>query len=235
MIEYSTAGDEKSENYYGKDLLTERDTWWTGFIRETPDPGAYNIPSMMEVLNSTAVHKTYGFKSSGRKRNADPTRRGDYLLPGLYKFKSSLDETLEKQENFLSKSTSRDNKSALVVGIQDKFLAKSDLSPLKYAKEFQMDSKLASKDAVFKSKSSRFPTIYFQPKKGPSPTEYHVAKKKGIEVTSSFASGTSRFKKPHVLKTPGPGAYTKMLQHPLPKHAKEINLKYNVFFPPGVY
>lgn len=36
-------------------------------------------------------------------------------------------------------------------------------------------------------------------------------------------------------KTPGPGAHTKMLQYPMPKHIREVGRYHGVFFPPGVY
>ena len=87
---------------------------------------------------------SYGFKSSGRKTRADPTPRGEMLMPGMYKEKDFIDLQDQRKASYRFKDTNRENKSAVYIGIQDKDIIKSDLGPTKYAKEFKFDSKTPS-------------------------------------------------------------------------------------------
>lgn len=228
------SGSESSSGIF-VDYSIGRDSWWKGHLRDTPIPGAYEVTDFIQELDAVKISKTYGFKSNGRKISADPTPKGKYLMPGLYHRKNFIDENFNKKQTYSFKSIDRENRNGLVIGVQDKHMLNSDISPVKYASEYKPVETLPSKHSVFKSQSQRFPTIYFKPKEGPSPSQYDIKSKKGIQVTSAFASKTPRFKKVHVLKTPGPGAHTKMLQYPMPKHIREVGRYHGVFFPPGVY
>ena len=203
-------------------------------MRDTPIPGSYEVRDFIEEIDASKINKTYNFKGLGRKKDPDPWRHGAALMPGLYKKTDFIQEKEKRPATYSFKSTTRENKHSLVVGIQDKFLQASDISPVKYALEYSEVTKTPSKHAAFKSQSSRFPTIYFTPKPGPSPTEYEAKKPSSPHVTSSFKSTTPRFSKPHALKTPGPGSYTRMDQSPMPLHIKEVGRYHGVFFPAGV-
>lgn len=87
---------------------------------------------------------SYGFKSSGRKTRADPSRSGELLMPGMYNKKGFIDLQEGKKASYRFKDTTRENKSAVYIGIQDKDVLKSDLGPTKYAKNFQFDRKTPS-------------------------------------------------------------------------------------------
>ena len=100
---------------------------------------------MVDELKAMKIEKTYSFKSSGRKKNADPSRRGDYLMPGLYSTKDCFSDSKSKSPNACFRSVGRENKTAIVVGIQDKQLLESDISPAKYAKKFELIKKIPSK------------------------------------------------------------------------------------------
>lgn len=212
---------------------TGRSSWWQSTIKNTPLPGAYNFHDLVHELNSKPIIMTYGFKSSGRKRNADPSRKGEILMPGIYKTKSFVDEQKAKKISYNFKSTNRNNINAVYIGIQDKAILKSDIGPTKYAKDFKMDIRSPSTNSSFKSQSVRFPTIHFKPKSGPSPNQYENKQDKPIAISSPFKSKTPRFKKVHVLKTPGPGTYAKLIQYPMPKHILDVGRYHGVFFPPG--
>ena len=87
---------------------------------------------------------SYGFKSSGRKTKADPTPCGEMLMPGMYNEKGFLDLQDGRKASYRFKDTSRENNSAVHIGMQDKDITKSDLSPTKYAKDFKFDRKTPS-------------------------------------------------------------------------------------------
>ena len=72
---------------------------------------------------------SYGFKSSGRKTKADPTPCGEMLMPGMYNEKGFLDLQDGRKASYRFKDASRENKSAVHIGMQDKDITKSDLSP----------------------------------------------------------------------------------------------------------
>ncbi|XP_066911052.1 protein STPG4-like [Clytia hemisphaerica] len=213
---------------------TGRASWWKSNHRKTPCPGDYETHDWLYELEAKPTKMTYGFKSSGRKTRADKTLRGEVLMPGLYNNKDSFIDLQEnKKSSYGFKNTNRENKSAVYIGIQDKEMLKSDLGPTKYAKDFEFDKRNPSTYASFKSQSARFPTIHFKPKTGPPPTQYEVKEKRTVSISSPFKSGTPRFKRVHVMKTPGPGAYAKMVQYPMPKHIHDVGRYHGIFFPPS--
>jgi len=65
-------------------------------------------------------------------------------MPGLYKTKSFVEVPNNKRSSYGFKNTTRENNSAVYIGIQDKGMIKSDISPIKYAKDFEFDKKLPS-------------------------------------------------------------------------------------------
>ena len=78
------------------------------------------MKTFIDDLNAEPIKKSYGFKSEGRKRNADPSRKGHYLMPGLYEAKGCMDELKSKKITYSFSSTDRNNVSAVVSGIKDK-------------------------------------------------------------------------------------------------------------------
>eukprot|EP00794_Sanderia_malayensis_P020568 gene20568-22591_t len=222
-----------------KELISDREWWWRRTIKNTPLPGKYEVKSFIDDLNAEPIKKTYGFKSEGRKRNADPSRKGHYLMPGLYENKGCIDELKSKSMSYNFKATNRNNVTAVVTGIKDKEIAKSQVGPATYDPGYRPVEKQPVRHPVFKSASRRFPTIYFTPKEGAAPGQYDGFKcsevNNCLKTTAPFKSRTPRFLKPHVQKTPGPGSYTKMLQTPMPSHIRHLGRYHGLFFPPGVY
>jgi len=160
-------------------------------------------------------------------------------MPGLYERKGLIDELDRKKITYNFTGTDRNNVSAVVTGIKDKEIAKSQVSPTTYDPGYKMVEKTAVRHPVFKSQSKRFPTIYFTPKEGAAPGQYDSFKNSEVNnclnTTAPFKSRTPRFLKPHIQKTPGPGSYTKMLQTPMPSHIRYLGRYHGLFFPPGVY
>ncbi len=78
------------------------------------------MKTFIDDLNAEPIKKSYGFKSEGRKRNADPSRKGHYLMPGLYERKGLIDELDRKKITYNFTGTDRNNVSAVVTGIKDK-------------------------------------------------------------------------------------------------------------------
>ena len=68
------------------------------------------------------MRTTYGFKNAGRKRNADPSRKGDLLMPGLYKHGTSVDQLNKHQVTYSFKACDRYHTPTALVGYIDKVL-----------------------------------------------------------------------------------------------------------------
>eukprot|EP00112_Aurelia_sp_Birch-Aquarium-sp1_P015647 Seg349.10 transcript_id=Seg349.10/GoldUCD/mRNA.D3Y31 product="Protein STPG4" protein_id=Seg349.10/GoldUCD/D3Y31 len=222
------------------DLVSAREWWWRRTIKNTPIPGTYEVKTFLDDLNAQPISKSYGFKSEGRKKNADPSRKGHYLMPGLYQRKDSIvDELQKKKMTYSFAAVSREDTNAVVTGMKDMKIQKSQISPATYDPGYTPVEKLPIRHPVFKSQSRRFPTIYFTPKVGPAPGQYDSHKTSEVnnclKATAPFKSRTARFTKPHVLRTPGPGAYTKMNQMPMPNHIRSLGRYHGLFFPPGIY
>lgn len=71
------------------------------------------------------MRTTYGFKNAGRKRNADPSRKGDRLMPGLYKHATSLDHLDKQHVTYGFKACDRYHTPTALVGYIDKVLSLS--------------------------------------------------------------------------------------------------------------
>jgi len=68
------------------------------------------------------VTTTYGFKNAGRKRNADPSRKGEQLMPGLYKHTTCVDQLRKQQVTYNFKACDRYHTPTALVGYIDKVL-----------------------------------------------------------------------------------------------------------------
>ena len=51
----------------------------------------------IDELNKKVVPQSYTFKDQGRKKDADPSRKGVMLLPGQYKHQTFVDDLKNKQ------------------------------------------------------------------------------------------------------------------------------------------
>jgi len=220
--------------------MSDREWWWRRMLRETPKPGSYNALTFVDELQAEKIPKSYGFKSEGRKRNADPSRKGTYLMPGLYDKKDDLVDILKRKNmSYNFKSIHRGNTAGVVTGMEDLSMKRSQVGPATYNLDSKPVDTFLVKQPVFKSQSRRFPTIYFVPKEGPAPGFYESYKQSEVnnclKATAPFKSKTPRFLKPQLQRTPGPGTYTKMSQTPMPSHIRQLGRYHGLFFPPGVY
>ena len=66
------------------------------------------------------MRTTYGFKNAGRKKNADPSRKGSALMPGLYKHKTCVDQLETQQKTYSFKACDRYHTPTALVGYIDK-------------------------------------------------------------------------------------------------------------------
>ncbi|KAK2547343.1 Protein STPG4 [Acropora cervicornis] len=189
--------------YLYEEPLSDREGWWRSTLKDTPVPGTYDLKNFVQDLQFNPISKTYGFKNTGRKKNADPSRRGSYLMPGLYKHFRCVDQLEKQQISYNFKACDRYHTPTALVGYIDKEFANSQISPSTYYSGYEYVPKLPSKHPAFKSQEHRFPTIYFKPKEGPPPGQYKLSKDpilpKGPNITSPFKSKTPRFAQPHVL------------------------------------
>ncbi|KAK3715075.1 hypothetical protein QZH41_012132 [Actinostola sp. cb2023] len=236
-LQYSGRRSKSPYNY--EEPITDREEWWRSTLKDTPVPGTYEIKDFVDDMHGNPIKSTYGFKNAGRTKNADPSRRGSTLMPGLYKHTTEVQRMDEKKITYNFKSCDRYSMPSALVGYIDKEYLKSQVSPCTYDSGYQYVPKLPSKHPAFKSQVHRFPTIYFKPRVGPPPGQYNLSKDpilpKGPNVTSSFKSKTPRFQQPHVLKTPGPGTYDKTFQTPMPNTVKKMGRSYGLFFTCGAY
>ena len=83
-------------------------------------PGAYELRDFISDMNTNPVKTTYGFKNAGRKRNADPSRKGNFLMPGLYKHNTAVDGLEKKQITYNFKACDRYHTPTALVGYIDK-------------------------------------------------------------------------------------------------------------------
>lgn len=217
-----------SEDY--DEPASGREGWWRTYIRETPKPGSYEQRSFLEEMR--ARPNTYRFKGDGRKLDPQPHGKGAVLLPGAYEAHNFLEE-LDKTPapaTYRFKGPSRDASDILGFGTRDKDI---NVSPTAYAVEKYhtlTTDRTPSKHMVFKSQSKRFPTIYFKPKEGPAPGCYDFQlPQTSPVVSSSFKSKTPRFSTSHT-RVPGPGAYEKTFQFPIPETISKMGRQYGLFF-----
>ena len=66
------------------------------------------------------MRTTYGFKNAGRKKNADPSRKGSALMPGLYKHRTCVDQLGTQQKTYSFKACDRYHTPTALVGYIDK-------------------------------------------------------------------------------------------------------------------
>ena len=66
------------------------------------------------------MRTTYGFKNAGRKKNADPSRKGSALMPGLYKHRTCVDQLERQQKTYSFKACDRYHTPTALVGYIDK-------------------------------------------------------------------------------------------------------------------
>lgn len=217
-----------SEEY--EEPVSGREAWWRTDIRETPRPGTYEHPSFLEEIRTRP--NTYRFKGDGRKVDPQPHGKGAMLLPGAYEshnFLEDLDKT-PAPATYRFKGPSRDSCDVPSFGTKDKEI---NVSPTAYAVEKYLTlttDRMPSKHMVFKSQSNRFPTVYFKPKEGPAPGNYDYEPPKATRVvSSSFKSKTPRFNTSHT-RVPGPGAYEKTFQFPIPETISKMGRQYGLFF-----
>lgn len=83
-------------------------------------PGAYESKDFVGDMSSNPIKATYGFKNTGRKKTADPSRTGTILMPGLYKHMTEVDKMDRKQITYSFKSCDRYHMPTALVGYTDK-------------------------------------------------------------------------------------------------------------------
>ena len=69
----------------------------------------------IDELNKKTVPRTYTFKNEGRKKVADPSRKGAVLMPGQYKYNTFVDDLKNKQCCASFKGSKRFNGPGLLV------------------------------------------------------------------------------------------------------------------------
>ena len=215
-----------SENY--DPPITERETWWRTYIRETPLPGAYESDTFLEHLQKKP--NTYRFKSDGRTIDPHPHGKGAKLLPGAYNFPSFLKRLEEAPATYNFKGERRDKFDVLNMGTKDKDI---NVSPNAYNLDRYLSisvDRQQSRHFMFRSQHKRFPTAPFRPRHGPGPGEYEnqsICPK--VIVSSSFKSKTPRFASSHT-RVPGPGTYEKTYQYPQPDTVTTMGRQHGLFF-----
>ena len=90
------------------------------YYQDTPIPGAYDLKDFVQELQGNPVRTTYGFKNAGRKKNADPSRKGSVLMPGLYKHRTCVDQLETQQKTYSFKACDRYHTPTALVGYIDK-------------------------------------------------------------------------------------------------------------------
>ncbi|MEE6474199.1 hypothetical protein FKM82_010310, partial [Ascaphus truei] len=102
--------------------------------------------------------------------------------------------------------------------------------PCQYDLRFPPVASFPCKHSMFRSAIKRFPTIYFVPKQGPGPGDYHVKSDSSPVIASCFKSNVPRFLSSH-SKTPGPGTYEPMRQLPKqPPTVAKMGRLHSLFF-----
>ena len=105
--------------------VSSEDLYSMLWFQDTPVPGSYELKDFVEEMHGKPVRTTYGFKNAGRKRNADPSRKGDKLMPGLYKHGTSIDELNKQHVTYSFKSCDRYHTPTALVGYMDKVFCRS--------------------------------------------------------------------------------------------------------------
>lgn len=88
--------------------------------QDTPVPGSYDLKDFVEELQTNPVRMTYGFQNAGRKRDADRSRKGSHLMPGLYKHTTCVDKLEKQQVTYSFKACDRYHTPTALVGYIDK-------------------------------------------------------------------------------------------------------------------
>ncbi|XP_062502237.1 protein STPG4-like [Corticium candelabrum] len=207
--------------------------WWRSYIKDTPNPGAYDIKDFLHYLEQRPG--SYNFKGQGRQGKLlnflEPGDHGPYLLPGCYNTKDFVEEASTRQWSYNFKSIDRETGPKIGHGCGDKEIS---TSPNQYViPDAWGEQVTGSRYAAFKSETKRFPSAPFKPKDGPSPGDYNpnhvVVSRKAPAVTSSFKSVVPRFYLKE-SRVPGPGTYTKILQTPMPKMVAQMGRHHGIFF-----
>lgn len=94
--------------------------------QDTPVPGTYDLKDFVEELQTNPVRPTYGFKNAGRKRDADPSRKGSHLMPGLYKHATCVDQLDKQKVTYSFKACDRYHTPTALVGYIDKVTCSSE-------------------------------------------------------------------------------------------------------------
>ncbi|CAF0742022.1 unnamed protein product [Brachionus calyciflorus] len=205
--------------------VSGRESWWRCYIRETPLPGKYNIPTFINEL--VKKPNTYRFKSDGRRHEPLPqVGKGEALLPGAYSYEDFSQRVKKLNLSYSFKNHTPIDKSKFAVSTG------SEVGPFSYdtTKYLNIESSFEPvKHSFFKSKEKR---KIFIPKDGPSPGEYEPANNESKkEVTSCFKSKNNRFIKPET-KVPGPGTYEPISAWINSKNSQNFSNK-GVFFTPS--
>lgn len=90
-------------------------------------PGTYDVKDFVDDLKGNPIKSTYGFKNAGRKKNADLSRTGNTLMPGLYKHTTEVDKMEKQQITYSFKSTDRYHVPTALVGYIDKVIKSNGL------------------------------------------------------------------------------------------------------------
>ncbi|XP_064601295.1 protein STPG4-like [Liolophura sinensis] len=219
-----------SENY--EPPVTAREGWWRKDIKETPLPGSYETDNFLEEIFKKP--NTYRFKSDGRRREPGLRNKGSLLLPGAYQHEDLAKRLQKNVATYNFKAVSRDARDFMNLGRKDKDI---NVCPTSYSVEKHLTlttDKLPSSHWYFRSQANRFPTLHFKPKDGPGPGNYEPTMVTSNVIidklgTSSFRSGTPRFKSAHT-KVPGPGTYERTFQAPMPSTITKMGRQHGLFF-----
>ena len=106
-------------DFYGNYCNSGHSFLWQ---QDTPVPGTYDLKDFVEELQTNPVRPTYGFKNAGRKRDADPSRKGSHLMPGLYKHATCVDQLDKQQVTYGFKACDRYHTPTALVGYIDKVM-----------------------------------------------------------------------------------------------------------------
>ncbi|XP_063048232.1 protein STPG4 [Engraulis encrasicolus] len=187
-----------------QDQEAQRGGWWKNTIKDTPNPGTYQIRDFIEEARLKPVRMTYGFRGTGRNGKMIQEPKGDLLLPGAYDFLDSTQQMLQRQASCAFKNRPRPENYTL--GVRDKDV---NLSPCHYDTMEKPVPVLPCRHMMFRS---AVPRLTFLPKDGPAPGQYDVKNQSCRPgISSSFKSTVPRL---HSVRsrTPGPGTYEPVLQ-----------------------
>ncbi|RDD42975.1 Uncharacterized protein C2orf61-like protein [Trichoplax sp. H2] len=193
-----------------KNVISERE-WWRKEIKDTPEPGAYDIPTFVDDLHRK--QQGYSFKTESREKRLplilEYSKSGQQLLPGAYDKEDFLDVLQRSRRTYSFKSVDREKNAN--IGVYDKEV---DTNPAQYEIADFAIHKEPSRHAAFKSVIKRFPPVPFRPAYGPGPGEYQIPEKKSnTSCVSSFRSTIPRLSSSST-KVPGPGSYLQTYQDP---------------------